>query len=68
MERVEHERDLILFAAYGNAQLSLTDPKKFPRSFDAWLNRRPKRRKKQSGAEMFANIKAFASQKLPEDN
>lgn len=51
---------MILFGAYSNAALSMTDPKKFPKTFDNWL-KRPKQAdmKPQSDAEIWAAFKAW---------
>lgn len=60
-DRAEANRDLVLFAAYGNAALSLTDPKKFPKTFDEWLGRPKKPTPQMDGGVIYSNLKAWAS-------
>lgn len=67
VERWEATQELILSNAYHGAALSLSDPKKFPRTFNDWLGK-PQRqitKPEQSDAEKWASFKAWVASYKP---
>lgn len=62
-------QELILANAYHGAALSLSDPKKFPRTFNDWLGKPPQQMKRdQTEAEKWANFSAWISANKPKDS